>query len=227
MGRLLPITSFYLYLETTHPDIVRRVLLGQTYKGRNMRLLKVGRLDANGAFSDPTKPSIWVDGDIHAREWISSATVTFVLNQMVTGSSNKWMYENLNWYFVPMINPVDTTTVDRLYTHKTVIALMAFGFDEFFIVLRMKDRLWRKTRRIDPFSECMGVDPNRNYDFMWQNPCSLTYGGASPYSEPECMLIFEKILDFRRELRAFLTFHSHSHLQSSCLHSELAEVLQK
>ncbi|XP_055349996.1 carboxypeptidase B-like [Paramacrobiotus metropolitanus] len=192
--RYTTITSFYLYLETTHPDIVRRVLLGQTYEGRNVWLLKIGHLDANGTFSDPTKPSIWVDGGIHAREWISSATVTFMLNQVVTNSSNRWMYENLNWYFLPMINPDGYE-----YTHTT-------------------DRLWRKTRRIDPFSECMGVDPNRNYDFMWQkvlpavDPCSLTYGGASPYSEPENLLIFEKILDLRRELRAFLTFHSHSQL---------------
>ncbi|XP_055345293.1 carboxypeptidase B-like [Paramacrobiotus metropolitanus] len=192
--RYTTITSFYLYLETEHPDIVRRVLLGRTYEGRNMWLLKIGRLNANGTFADPTKPAIWVDSGIHAREWISSATVTFMINQMVTNSSNSWMYEQLNWYILPMINPD--------------------GFD----YTHTNERLWRKTRRIDPFSECIGVDANRNYDFQWQkvkpaiDPCTNTYGGPAPYSEPENLLIFEQIMDLKRELRAFLTFHSHGQL---------------
>lgn len=66
------------------------------------------------------------------------------------------------------------------------------------------DRMWRKTRRIDPLppirarkqrvddgnEECIGVDLNANFEFNWRkgntiNACSPTYAGRKPFSEPE------------------------------------------
>ena len=53
------------------------------------------------------------------------------------------------------------------------------------------DRLWRKNRRFNQGSTCIGVDLNRNYDINWMeegtssNPCSNTYGGTESFSESE------------------------------------------
>jgi hypothetical protein len=54
------------------------------------------------------------------------------------------------------------------------------------------DRYWRKNRRPNAGSGCMGVDLNRNWSYQWGldngssgNPCSATYRGAAPLSEPE------------------------------------------
>lgn len=52
------------------------------------------------------------------------------------------------------------------------------------------DRLWRKNRRPHE-SGCYGVDLNRNFPYKWgegggsSNPCSETYWGSGPASEPE------------------------------------------
>ena len=41
-------------------------------------------------------------------------------------------------------------------------------------VLFFQDRLWRKTRSIHPFSNCVGADPNRNWNFHWAGKkCSM------------------------------------------------------
>jgi len=54
------------------------------------------------------------------------------------------------------------------------------------------DRMWRKNRRVNSGSTCRGVDLNRNWDSQgWcevgasDNPCSDTYCGTQPFSEPE------------------------------------------
>lgn len=31
----------------------------------------------------------------------------------------------------------------------------------------LQDRLWRKTRTINPNNQCIGTDPNRNWDAHW------------------------------------------------------------
>lgn len=36
-----------------------------------------------------------------------------------------------------------------------------------FIKAWTNDRLWRKNRRKNAGSSCVGVDPNRNFDYGW------------------------------------------------------------
>ena len=51
--------------------------------------------------------------------------------------------------------------------------------------------MWRKNRRDNENSECMGVDLNRNWDANWcehgasHDPCSEVHCGTGPFSEPE------------------------------------------
>ena len=43
------------------------------------------------------KPAVWIDGGIHAREWISPATVTWMLNELVENPENADISEGLDW----------------------------------------------------------------------------------------------------------------------------------
>ncbi|CAG7825353.1 unnamed protein product, partial [Allacma fusca] len=54
--------------------------------------------------------------------------------------------------------------------------------------------MWRKTRSINKGSECVGTDPNRNWDYQWmtagssKNPCSDVSredAGSEAFSEVE------------------------------------------
>lgn len=63
------------------------------------------------------KTTIFIESTIHAREWITAATITFIMNELLTSTDPevKAMAENYDWIFVPVFN------VDGYqYTHTTV-----------------------------------------------------------------------------------------------------------
>ena len=52
------------------------------------------------------KPILWIDGGIHAREWISPAAVLYVMEQLlVNGRSYNHILDNYNVYILPSVNP--------------------------------------------------------------------------------------------------------------------------
>jgi len=132
--------------------------LGTSYNGRNILGVII-----NG---NTNLPGIWIDANIHAREWISSATTLYIIDEILTGSSADAIYlrNNFRWYIVPNLNP---DGYEFCWTN---------------------DRLWRKTRSPNTGSVCIGTDPNRNWDSNWcgqgasTSPCSDTYCGTRAFS---------------------------------------------
>jgi len=80
------------------------------------------------------------------------------------------------------------------------------------------DDMWRKNRRVNQGSSCVGVDLNRNADFVWGvtegqtscQPCADTYVGSAAMSEPEARNV-RHLLDTHR-VDAFADVHSFSEL---------------
>ena len=80
------------------------------------------------------------------------------------------------------------------------------------------DDLWRKSRRDDRGTGCVGVDLNRNADLLWGvtegqtscSPCSDVYAGPSAFSEPETRNV-RHLLDSHR-IDCFADVHSFSEL---------------
>lgn len=141
---------------------------------------------------NPNNKAIWIDGGIHAREWISPASVTYILNDLVENWDEHPKYiRNINWYILPVLNPDG-------YEHTHVA-----------------DRLWRKNRSKAFGFGCAGVDLNRNYGYKWggkgtsRNPCSEIYIGRSAFSEPEALAQKEFFEHTNEKFDAFLTFHSY------------------
>ncbi|EAT37217.1 AAEL010782-PA [Aedes aegypti] len=160
---------------------------GHSFENRSIKGVKVSYKSGN--------PGIFVEGGIHAREWISPATVAYILNELLTSTDPKVrnIAENYDWYMFPSVNPDG-----YVYTHK-------------------KDRLWRKTRT--PYSGgCFGADPNRNWDFHWaeqgtSNRCnSDTYGGPHAFSEVETKSLSQFIASLKGKIQAYISFHSYSQL---------------
>lgn len=104
---------------------------------------------------------MFFDGGIHSREWIAPATVIYMLDQLLSqyGKDNAItkVVDALDFYILPLFN-VD----GYAYTWS-------------------KDRMWRKTRSTQKGHICVGVDPNRNWDYQWDgagtsnDPCTDTY----------------------------------------------------
>ncbi|KAL1518141.1 hypothetical protein ABEB36_001811 [Hypothenemus hampei] len=141
------------------------------------------------------KKTIFVESNIHAREWITSATTTYILDQFfrITDVEQRNIIEAYTWYFFPVMNPDGF-----VYSHET-------------------NRMWRKTRtRYNIF--CYGADPNRNWGYQWmnggasQNPCSDIYAGPEPFSEPSVRVMKEFIETIAEDMVAYLDFHSFSQM---------------
>ena len=175
-------------LETKYPGIVTTFVAGQSYEGRQILGVKISY--------GPNRKGIFIEGGMHAREWIGPATTTYVLNQVLTSEDKevRTIAESFDWYFVPHANPDG-----YVYTHTT-------------------NRLWRKTRT--PYGEdCFGADPNRNWGFHWNevgasdNPCSDTYAGPYAFSEIETKT-FANFLetDLAGKIHAYISLHSYSQL---------------
>jgi len=183
----LPVIQAWLQeLAQAYPNLVTVTNLGRSYLGNDMPLVKVSTGGSG-------KPAIWMDGNIHAREWIAPATTTYILNELVT-QDHADLLAKFDFYFVPNVNPDG-----YLWTHSNA-------------------RLWRKTRsnNASPLG-CLGTDGNRNWGYLWGQPgasndkCSDTYRGPSAFSEPENLLLKNYIEQNKDSINwlLFITFHSY------------------
>jgi len=184
------INDFIKSLATNFPNIVQIEEIGKSFEQRPIYVVKVG--SENGK----KKPSIWIDGGIHAREWIGVSTVTFMLNKLVTGYATDAKIKNFvdkaNWYIVPVLN------VDGYqFTHT-------------------EDRMWRKNRRPAPCRGCCeGVDLNRNFDHSFggagtsPDSCQDSYRGSAAFSEPETRAVRDFVLKHTGDMKAFITIHAY------------------
>lgn len=63
------IDAFITCLAMEYPEKATLINIGNSYENRPMRLLKITNNPRQA------KDSIWIDGGIHAREWVSFLTV--------------------------------------------------------------------------------------------------------------------------------------------------------
>ena len=91
-------------LNTTYPDRAQMISIGSSIEGREIRLIKIGKPRSDGI----TKPAIWIDGGIHAREWISPASVGYVIHSLVENYNRpevRNLVDTFDIYVVPVLNP--------------------------------------------------------------------------------------------------------------------------
>lgn len=86
-------------LVAKYPEVASTVIGGSSYEGRNIQGVKL-------TFKEGQK-AIFLEGGIHAREWIAPATVTWMLNQILTNQDPavRSVVEKFNWYIFPVVNP--------------------------------------------------------------------------------------------------------------------------
>jgi carboxypeptidase T len=177
-------------LAEDHPEIAELHQVGSSLEGRPIWALRVGERRGSAH-------KLVVLGCHHAREWIAVEVPYLLAEHLVTNAGSdpvqQWLAQGEIWV-APMVNP-DGHEYSR--TH---------------------DRLWRKNRRQNPDGS-VGVDPNRNYGYMWGTldistsshvPSDQTYVGPRAFSEPETRAVRDLVA---RELVAgVLSYHSYSQL---------------
>uniref|UniRef100_A0A182PB01 Peptidase M14 domain-containing protein n=1 Tax=Anopheles epiroticus TaxID=199890 RepID=A0A182PB01_9DIPT len=195
-----PFTTYLRYNEMMdyintlahkHPDLMTVSEIGKSYEGRAIPAVTISFSTLYRSHSNVSKPVIFVDAGIHAREWAAPATALYLISELVANASkNQDLLTGLTWIIVPIVNPDGYE-----YSHE-------------------HERLWRKTRR--PVGRnCYGTDGNRNFDFHWGEagtsayPCAETYHGERPFSEPETRAIRDELLRLRGRCKFYLTLHTY------------------
>jgi len=178
------ITAFVECLSRQNPGRATLINIGTSTEGRKLNVLRLS--------SGRGKPAIFIDGGIHAREWISPATATYLAKQLSEKKSA--LLAAFDVYILPLANPD--------------------GYE----YSRTKDRLWRKTRSTPRLGRCAGVDLNRNFGYKWggkgssKKHCSEVYRGPRAFSEPESRALRDFILARRKDIKMYLTLHSYGQM---------------
>src|SRR5918995_2351547 len=172
------------------PEIAELRQIGQSVEERPIWALRIG--DRHGS-----DRKLLFMGCHHAREWIAVEVPYLLAEHLVTNANaspvKEWLEQGELWV-APMVNPDG-------HEHS-----------------RVTERLWRKNRRPNPDGS-IGVDPNRNYGYMWGTinddrssrvPSDITYVGPRAFSEPETRAV--RNLVARELFRGVITYHSYSQL---------------
>lgn len=184
-----PVDEIYSFMDeiaAAHSAIAKTASYGTSYEGRDLRYIVLNK-------GNTDKPIIFIDANIHAREWITNTIATWTIKEVLEGDAQNWL-DVFNFYIVPVMNPDGYE-----YTRST-------------------DRMWRKTRSNLAGGLCRGADPNRNWAFGWNtggssnNPCSDTFMGVSAFSEPETAAAAELLDSIASETVFYLSLHSYSQL---------------
>ncbi|XP_053262270.1 carboxypeptidase A2-like [Podarcis raffonei] len=188
-----PLESIYSAMDdivAEYPQLVSKHQIGESYEKQSLFVLKF----STGGRS---RPAIWIDAGIHAREWVTQATALWTAKKIASDYGNDPSVTSL-------LNTMD-------------VFLMPVANPDGYVFSQTKNRMWRKTRSKIPGSLCFGADPNRNWDAGFggpgasNNPCSDSYHGPSANSEVEV----RSVVDFVRShgnLKAFISIHSYSQL---------------
>lgn len=169
-------------MHTEYPSITTDTIpIGYTWENRSIRAFKI----SDNPEVDEDEPEILYTGLHHAREPMSIEVLLYYIDHLLsnygTDPEVTDIVDNTEIWFVVILNPDG-------YEYNREIQPGGGG-------------MWRKNRR-DNGDGTFGVDPNRNYGYMWgyddigssPNTSSDVYRGPAPFSEPENQTIRDFVI---------------------------------
>ncbi|KAJ8728570.1 hypothetical protein PYW07_006266 [Mythimna separata] len=186
--RLETIYAYMAYIAAEYPKTTTLVTAANTFEGRPIRYMKISTTN----FKDKTKPVIFIEAGIHAREWLAPPMATWAIMKLTENVTEPNLLNDFDWILMPVANP-----------------------DGYYFTFNGK-RLWRKNRSMNYPNDlfCPGVDGNRNFNIAWNvvdnilNPCSGSYSGTKPFSEVETQVIRNILMEHLPRIALFLSMHS-------------------
>ncbi len=197
-------TAYHTYDETVtelnqiaanHPSITDLTSIGKTYEGRDIWSMKI----SDNAHMEEDEPEVIIYGMHHSREWASAEVPLYIINFLTgnysTNTSVQSIVDEREVWIIPIVNPDG-----RVFDGEDDPAVYAD---------------WRKNR-VPNGDGSIGVDLNRNYDFMWGGagsddiPSGETYRGPEAFSENETRAIRD--LALQHDFVFSLSYHSYGQI---------------
>ncbi|HYR87671.1 MAG TPA: M14 family metallopeptidase [Terriglobia bacterium] len=207
-----------LAVAATGPNVGFTQLIklpNKTWEGRECHAIKIAHGGGAG------RPGIYFLGGIHAREWGSPDILLNFVEQVCEAYRTQSSITLGGMTFTK-------AQIQKIVNEKDVYVFPQANPDGRNHSLTQAPD-WRKNRRPAPAGSsnpaCVGVDLNRNYDFLWNypthfdpaapvanstDPCDHdVYIGPAPASEPETKNVVW-MLDNFPDIRYFIDIHSYS-----------------
>ncbi|MBU2651012.1 MAG: immune inhibitor A [Bacteroidetes bacterium] len=185
-------------MHTKYPDLITaKQVAGTTLQGRDIYWVRL----SDNPDQNEDEPEVLYDGLHHAREGIGLQLLLYYMYYLLenydTDEEVQYLVNNTEMYFIPVINADG-------YVYNQTTNPNGGG-------------MWRKTRR-DNGDGSYGVDPNRNYAYMWGYdnngsspiPSDETYRGPYAFSEPCIQTLRDFTID--NEFGIAMNYHSYSNL---------------
>ncbi|GAB4313269.1 MAG: hypothetical protein Kow00127_04180 [Bacteroidales bacterium] len=186
-------------MHTLYPDLIsQKQSIGQSIEGREIWMVKIS--DHPGVQED--EPEVLYTAIHHAREPAGLMNLLYYMWYLLENYESDPLIQQIvdttQLYFVPVVNPDG-------YVYNQTTNPGGGG-------------MWRKNRRNNSGTSCMGVDINRNYGYMWgldnngssPDPCDEDYRGEAAFSEPETAAIRDFVE--AHEFVNALNYHTYSNL---------------
>ena len=188
-------------VEILRPDLVQVFSIGQSYEGRELWAAKI----SDNVAIDEAEPEVLVDALHHAREHLTVEQAIYLLRVLVLDYDTD-------------------ATVQRLVNERETFIVFALNPDGWAYDLTGSPYVgWRKNREPNPGSGHVGVDLNRNYDYLWGccngssgNPAAWNYRGPAPFSATEARVLRDfvngRVVGGVQQIRTHVTLHTNGEL---------------
>ncbi len=209
-------------LAKKHPNLVKLFKMKRrTLEGRRVLGIEIA---AKVKSANDGRPIFYMDAIHHAREWPASEYTMIYAHYLVQkfGKSRKItsLLRKSRVILVPIVNSdgfdysrESVLSANQDLRDRTSLTAAGNGFEGY----------WRKNRRsftgvtapTKDNPDAYGVDPNRNYSYLWGDSnggssgliFDQTYRGARPFSEPETRNVRDIILG--RPVTGVITNHTY------------------
>ena len=198
-------------LVSLHPKKAETFSIGKSFEGKDLKAIRI----SDDVTKSSSKPMIWIDGGIHAREWISPSTVIYIA--------------------AALLGEVDSSLAGDVQdlVKKYQFVILPTSNPDGYEFSRTSHRFWRKTRRPSgcernrtkkngecrkKATKCYGIDPNRNFDSAFNtlgvspNPCSPIYPGKTAFSENNTAAMRDFLAAQKDKVKLYLSYHAYSQL---------------
>lgn len=182
--------------------ILKRYVIGQSYEGRDIWAVKI----SDNVATDENEPEALSECGMHAREILTVEMCLYMIELLTQnyaastalGQRVRRIVNRREIWIIPSLNPDGAE----------------------YNILGGEFHSWRKNRQLNPGSDKIGIDLNRNWSYMWNccggssgNPGSARYRGQYPWEAVENVVLRDFILsrrkDGRQQIRLALNWHTY------------------